>query len=132
MGGYRKGILSSTTKHDVTMKDVIRSQQRSASTPPATFTNEDNQWKKRVVYTDGVLVAMVGIPAAHAKGVPDDAQKQFVWQRKQGLHAISVFNHEENGEYFVHVSNGGRDYVSETFTDIVDVKKHVSKLKESV
>ena len=114
------------------MKDVIRSQQRSVPTPPATFTSEDNQWRKRVVYTDGVLVAMVGIPAAHAKGVPDDAQKRLMWQRKQGLHEISLFEHGETGEYHVHVSNGGRDYVSDTFTDLVNAKKHVSTVKETL
>ena len=99
-------------------------------TPPATFNTKDGKWKKIVVFKDGLLMRSSGIPSTHAKEVPNDAQKHVVWTRKQGIDSISLFKHDTTDTWYVHVSNGGRDYVSETFTDITNAKKHASKLRE--
>lgn len=114
------------------MKDVIQSRQRGSRTQPATFTSADNVWEKQVLFSDGILIRQSGIPAAHAKGVPNDATKHLVWKRKKGMHAISLFKNDGDGEtWVVHVANGGRDYVSDTFTDVSAAKKHITELRET-
>lgn len=114
------------------MKDAIQSRQRGSRTQPATFTSADNQWEKQVLFSDGILIYQSGIPAAHAKGVPDNATKHVVWKRKGGMHAISLFKHGGDSDtWVVHVANGGRDYVSDTFTDVSKAKKHITELRET-
>lgn len=112
------------------MTDALSNHTGSTATPPPTFTNDDNKWKKQILFTNGTLLRTTGIPAAHAKHVPDDAIKHIIWTQKQGLHAISLFKHTDTDTYYVHVANGSRDYISNTFTDITNAKKHVSNLKQ--
>lgn len=113
------------------MKDVVSTQTSSATTTPPTFSSDDTDWTKQILFSDGILIHNAGIPSAHAKEVPDDATKHYIWTRNQGLHAISLFKHEPTGTHYVHVANGGRDYVSDTFDSITEAKKHVSDLQET-
>mgnify|MGYP007091092571 FL=1 len=112
------------------MRNAVSSQTSSATTPPPTFSSDDSDWTKQVLFRDGILMHNAGIPSTHAKEIPDNATKHYIWTRKQGLHAISLFKHDDTETYYVHVANGGRDYLSDTFDTISNAKKHVKELQD--